>query len=130
MMTQERKLVPLEKHGLKLMSFGFLTGNDTPIIWRGPMVSRMTEQFFTDVTWGELDYLIMDLPPGTGDIQLTLTQRLRLAGAIIVTTPQDLAISDVRKGADMFSKVNTQGQHSSFGGRGKYVRVCTERCRS
>ena len=71
------------------------------------MVSRMTEQFFTDVIWGELDYLIMDLPPGTGDIQLTLTQRLRLAGAIIVTTPQDLAISDVRKGADMFSKVNT-----------------------
>jgi len=106
-MTAEKKLVPLEKHGLKLMSFGFLSGNDTPVIWRGPMVSRMTEQFFTDVIWGELDYLIMDLPPGTGDIQLTLTQRLRLAGAIIVTTPQDMALSDVRKGADMFGKVNT-----------------------
>ncbi len=107
MMTEERKLVPLDKHGIKIMSFGFLSGNQTPVIWRGPMVARMTEQFFTDVDWGELDYLIMDLPPGTGDVQLTLTQRLRLAGAIIVTTPQDLAVSDVRKGADMFGKVNT-----------------------
>lgn len=106
-MTEQRKLVPLQKHGIKLMSFGFLSGNETPVIWRGPMVARMTEQFFTDVEWGELDYLIMDLPPGTGDIQLTLTQRLQLAGAIIVTTPQDLAVSDVRKGADMFGKVNT-----------------------
>ncbi len=105
--TQERKLVPLEHMGLKIMSFGFISGNETPVIWRGPMVARMTEQFFGDVIWGELDYLILDLPPGTGDIQLTLTQKVQLTGAIIVTTPQDLALADVRKGADMFRKVNT-----------------------
>ena len=106
-MTQGNKLVPLEKFGLKIMSFGFISGNDTPVIWRGPLVSRMTEQFFRDVDWGELDILILDLPPGTGDIQLTLTQKLRMTGAVIVTTPQDIALADVRKGADMFRKVNT-----------------------
>ena len=106
-MTQDNKLVPLEKFGLKIMSFGFISGNDTPVIWRGPLVSRMTEQFFRDVEWGELDILILDLPPGTGDIQLTLTQKLRMTGAVIVTTPQDIALADVRKGADMFRKVNT-----------------------
>ncbi len=106
-MTSDKKLIPIEKHGIKLMSFGFLSGNDTPVIWRGPMVARMTEQFFGDVIWGNLDYLILDLPPGTGDIQLTLVQKLKISGAIIVTTPQDLAVSDVRKGADMFRKVNT-----------------------
>jgi len=105
--TEERKLVPLSSYGMKVMSFGFISGNDTPVIWRGPMVSRMTEQFFNDVLWGELDYLILDLPPGTGDIQLTLVQKLRISGAIMVTTPQDLALADVRKGADMFRKVNT-----------------------
>lgn len=105
-MTPDRKLVPLEKYGMKVMSFGFLSGNETPVIWRGPMVSRMTEQFFSDVLWETLDYLIIDLPPGTGDIQLTLLQKLRISGAIIVTTPQDLAVSDVRKGADMFRKVH------------------------
>ena len=89
------------------MSFGFISGNETPVIWRGPLVSRMTEQFFRDVEWGELDFLILDLPPGTGDIQLTLTQKLRLSGAVIITTPQDIALADVRKGADMFKKVNT-----------------------
>ena len=87
------------------MSFGFISGNDTPAIWRGPLVARMTEQFFRDVEWGELDFLVLDLPPGTGDVQLTLTQKLRIGGAIIVTTPQDLALADVRKGADMFRKV-------------------------
>ena len=97
-MTQDNKLVPLEKFGLKIMSFGFISGNDTPVIWRGPLVSRMTEQFFRDVEWGELDILILDLPPGTGDIQLTLTQKLRMTGAVIVTTPQDIALADVRKG--------------------------------
>ena len=91
----------------KFLSFGFISGNQTPVIWRGPLVSRMTEQFFRDVVWGDLDFLILDLPPGTGDIQLTLTQKLKIDGAIIVTTPQDLALSDVRKGADMFRKVNT-----------------------
>ncbi len=106
-LTEDKKLVPLERFGLKVMSFGFISGNETPTIWRGPLVSRMTEQFFHDVLWGELDYLILDLPPGTGDVQLTLTQKLRLSGAIIVTTPQDIALADVRKGADMFKKVQT-----------------------
>ena len=92
---------------MKLMSFGFISGNNSPAIWRGPMVARMTSQFFDDVLWGELDYLILDLPPGTGDIQLTLVQKIALTGALIVTTPQDLAILDVKKGADMFQKVNT-----------------------
>ena len=106
-MTEDNKLVPLDRYGMKIMSFGFISGNDTPVIWRGPLVSRMTEQFFKDVDWGDLDFLILDLPPGTGDVQLTLTQKLRMSGAIIVTTPQDIALSDVRKGADMFEKVKT-----------------------
>ena len=106
-MTKDNRLIPLDRYGMKVMSFGFISGNDTPVIWRGPLVSRMTEQFFKDVDWGQLDYLILDLPPGTGDVQLTLTQKLRISGAIIVTTPQDIALSDVRKGADMFEKVKT-----------------------
>ena len=106
-MTKDNRLIPLDRYGMKVMSFGFISGNDTPVIWRGPLVSRMTEQFFKDVDWGELDFLILDLPPGTGDVQLTLTQKLRISGAIIVTTPQDIALSDVRKGADMFEKVKT-----------------------
>ena len=106
-MTKDNRLIPLDRYGMKVMSFGFISGNDTPVIWRGPLVSRMTEQFFKDVDWGQLDYLIIDLPPGTGDVQLTLTQKLRISGAIIVTTPQDIALSDVRKGADMFEKVKT-----------------------
>ena len=107
LMTQSKKLIPIEKNGIKLMSFGFISGNDTPVIWRGPLVARMTEQFFRDVEWGNLDFLILDLPPGTGDIQLTLTQKLQISGALIVTTPQDIALADVSKGADMFRKVNT-----------------------
>ncbi len=106
-MTEKNRLIPLERYGMKVMSFGFISGNETPVIWRGPLVSRMTEQFFKDVEWGKLDYLILDLPPGTGDVQLTLTQKLRISGAIIITTPQDIALSDVRKGADMFNKVKT-----------------------
>ncbi len=105
--TQDKKLVPLDWNGMKVLSFGFISGNDSPAIWRGPMVARMTEQFFRDVDWGSLDYLVLDLPPGTGDIQLTLTQKIQISGAVIVTTPQDIALSDVRKGADMFQKVNT-----------------------
>ena len=106
-MTPEKKLIPLEKFNMRFMSFGFLNADNAPAIWRGPMVSRMTQQFFDDVVWGELDYLILDLPPGTGDIQLTLVQKLALAGAVIVTTPQKLALLDVKKGADMFRKENT-----------------------
>ena len=106
-LTQDRKLIPLEHLGMKVMSFGFISGNQTPVIWRGPLVARMTEQFFRDVVWGDLDLLVLDLPPGTGDVQLTLTQKLKIDGAIIVTTPQDLALADVKKGADMFKKVHT-----------------------
>ena len=105
--TAEQKLIPIEKFGMKFMSFGFINSDNAATIWRGPMVAKLTTQFFDDVIWGELDYLILDLPPGTGDIQLTLVQRLALTGAIIVTTPQDLALLDVKKGADMFKKVNT-----------------------
>jgi len=105
--TKDGKIYPIEKFNMKLMSFGFISGNNSPAIWRGPMVARMTSQFFDDVLWGELDYLILDLPPGTGDIQLTLVQKIALTGALIVTTPQDLAIIDVKKGAEMFQKVNT-----------------------
>ena len=106
-MNTNNMLQPIEKYGMKLMSFGFLNDESAPTIWRGPMVSRMTEQFFSQVDWGELDILFLDLPPGTGDIQLTLVQKLAITGAIIVTTPQELALLDVKKGADMFEKVNT-----------------------
>ncbi len=106
--ADENTIVPIEKFGMKFMSFGFLNSENSPAIWRGPMVARMTQQFFDNVAWGELDYLILDLPPGTGDIQLTLVQKYELTGAIIITTPQDLAVLDVAKGADMFKKVNTK----------------------
>ena len=88
------------------MSLGFILETDTPVIWRGPMVMRAIEQMLGDVEWGALDYLILDLPPGTGDAQLTVTQHIPLAGAVIVTTPQDVALIDARKGLAMFRKVN------------------------
>jgi len=103
--TPDKKLIPLERYGMKIMSFGFISGNNSPVIWRGPMVAKMTEQFFSDVEWDELDYLVLDLPPGTGDVQLTLTQQLNISGALIVTTPKNIALADVRNGADMFRKV-------------------------
>ena len=106
-LNAEQKIIPLERHNMGIMSFGLISGNQSPTIWRGPMVAKMTQQFFEDVAWGERDVLVIDLPPGTGDIQLTLVQRLALTGAVIVTTPQKLALLDVRKGADMFAKVNT-----------------------
>ncbi|MAR15228.1 MAG: chromosome partitioning protein [Candidatus Marinimicrobia bacterium] len=106
-MSDNNLLLPIEKYGMKLMSFGFLNNESAPTIWRGPMVSRMTEQFFEQVNWGDLDILLLDLPPGTGDIQLTLVQKIALSGAIIITTPQDLALLDVKKASDMFSKLNT-----------------------
>jgi ATP-binding protein involved in chromosome partitioning len=100
------RIYPFEKYGIILMSLGFILETDTPVIWRGPMVMRAIEQMLGDVEWGELDYLILDLPPGTGDAQLTVTQRIQLAGAVIVTTPQDVALIDARKGLAMFRKVN------------------------
>jgi ATP-binding protein involved in chromosome partitioning len=102
----EMKIIPLEKFGLKIMSIGFMIDDQTPVIWRGPMASGAVKQFMSDVNWGELDYLIFDLPPGTGDIQLTLVQTIPLTGAIIVTTPQEVSLIDARKGLLMFSRVN------------------------
>jgi ATP-binding protein involved in chromosome partitioning len=104
--TDENKIVPIEQYGLKLMSMGFLLDDASPAILRGPMVTRYTQQFLRQVEWGELEYLVLDLPPGTGDIQLTIVQTVALAGAIIVTTPQEVALIDARKAATMFEKVN------------------------
>ena len=102
----DNKLQPLERYGVKVMSIGFLVDPMEAVIWRGPMASGAVKQFMSDVNWGELDYLVFDLPPGTGDIQLTLVQTIPLTGAVIVTTPQDVALADVRKGLMMFNKVN------------------------
>src|SRR5437870_215840 len=104
--TEENKIVPIEQYGLRLMSMGFLLDDTSPAILRGPMVTRYTQQFLRQVEWGELDYLVLDLPPGTGDIQLTIVQTVALSGAIIVTTPQEVALIDARKAATMFEKVN------------------------
>jgi ATP-binding protein involved in chromosome partitioning len=102
---RNQKLLPMENHGVKVMSIGFLVDPMQAVIWRGPMVSGAVKQFLTDVEWGELDYLVLDLPPGTGDIQLTLVQTIPLTGAVIVTTPQDISLADARKGYVMFEKV-------------------------
>ena len=104
--TEENKIIPIEQYNLKLMSMGFLLDDTSPAVLRGPMVTRYTQQFLRQVEWGELDYLILDLPPGTGDIQLTIVQTVALAGAIIVTTPQEVALIDARKASTMFEKVN------------------------
>ena len=104
--NEEDKIVPIERHGVKVISLGFLMDVDQPVIWRGPMVMKAVEQFLQDVAWGKLDYLLIDLPPGTGDAQLTLTQKIQLSGAIIVTTPQEVSLIDARKGLAMFQKVN------------------------
>ncbi|MEA3213696.1 MAG: ATP-binding protein involved in chromosome partitioning [Chthoniobacter sp.] len=106
MATEENRILPIERYGLKLMSMGFLLDDAAPAILRGPMVTKYTQQFLRQVEWGELDYLVLDLPPGTGDIQLTIVQTVALAGAVIVTTPQEVALIDARKAATMFSKVN------------------------
>ncbi len=104
--VNDNRIQPFERHGIVLMSLGFILEIDTPVIWRGPMVMRAIEQLLADVDWGSLDYLIVDLPPGTGDAQLTISQKVPLSGAVIVTTPQDIALIDARKGLAMFRKVN------------------------
>jgi ATP-binding protein involved in chromosome partitioning len=104
--TPDKKIVPLQSHGLRLMSIGFLAGENAPVIWRGPMVHGVIRQFLSDVKWGALDYLVLDLPPGTGDAALTICQTAPLAGAIIVTTPQEMSLIDARKGLQMFRRVN------------------------
>ncbi len=104
--NDQNQIVPIERYGVKVMSLGFLMDVDQPVIWRGPMVMKAVEQFLGDVAWGSLDFLVIDLPPGTGDAQLTLTQKIQLSGAVIVTTPQDVSLIDARKGLAMFQKVN------------------------
>jgi ATP-binding protein involved in chromosome partitioning len=103
--VENEKIVPLEAHGVKIMSLGFLVERDQPAIWRGPIVMKIINQFLRDVRWGRLDYLLVDMPPGTGDAQLSLVQAAHLAGAIIVTTPQEVAVGDTLRGAKMFERV-------------------------
>lgn len=105
-LTEDEKMIPPSSHGVKLMSMGFLLNDDQPVIWRGPMIQRTIQQFITVVDWGQLDFLLVDLPPGTGDAQLTLCQTVPLDGGVIVTTPQEASLGVVRKGIAMFEKVN------------------------
>jgi ATP-binding protein involved in chromosome partitioning len=105
-LTDERKMIPISRFGLAIMSIGFLVDEDTAMIWRGPMVMSAITQMLRDVTWGQLDVLVVDMPPGTGDAQLTLAQNVPLKGAVIVSTPQDLSLIDARRGLAMFKKVN------------------------
>lgn len=104
--TTQKKLIPLEKYGIKMVSMGFLVDVNQAMVWRGPMATSAIKQFMGDVEWGELDYMVLDMPPGTGDIQLTIVQTVPLSGAVIVSTPQTVALDDVRKGVAMFQKVN------------------------
>jgi ATP-binding protein involved in chromosome partitioning len=106
--TTGNSIQPLSNFGVRVMSMGFLTDPDTPVIWRGPMLHNVVQQFVRQVEWGELDYLLVDLPPGTGDVQLTLTQTVPLMGAVIVTTPQDVALQDARKAILMFQQVRVE----------------------
>ncbi|HZT76790.1 MAG TPA: Mrp/NBP35 family ATP-binding protein [Vicinamibacterales bacterium] len=104
--TDGEKIIPAEKYGLKVISMGFLTTDDAPIIWRGPMLHGALQQFFREVRWDELDYLVIDLPPGTGDVSLSLSQTVPVAGAIVVTTPQQVSLADSRRAVAMFKKLN------------------------
>ena len=105
--TKDEQLVPVEKYGMKLMSMDFLVGEDDPVIWRGPMVHKVLTQLWEDVRWGSLDYMVVDLPPGTGDTQLTMLQSVPVSGAVVVTTPQEVAVDDARKALEMFGKHET-----------------------
>ncbi len=107
-MTEGGKLAPVEKFGVKIISIGLLLDEGAPLIWRGPLVARLVKQLFYDVGWGELDFLIMDLPPGTGDVQLSLVQSLPISGAVVITTPQDVALKDAEKAVNMFHQTDTK----------------------
>jgi ATP-binding protein involved in chromosome partitioning len=104
----EDKIIPVEKHGLKAMSMGFLNPGDKPLVWRGPMLHSVIQQFLRGVHWGDLDFLVIDLPPGTGDVQLTILQTAPLSGAIVVTTPSDVSLEDARKAVNMFRQVRVE----------------------
>lgn len=103
---EQRRILPLERFKLKLMSLGFLIEEDLAVAWRGPMLFKAMEQFLREVNWGELDFLLVDLPPGTGDVQLSLAQKVPISGAVAVTTPQDIALADVKRAVDMWTRVN------------------------
>ena len=104
--NDDRKIEPLEQYGIKLLSMGFMVDPDKAVVWRGPMVTKAVRQFLGDVHWGDIEYMILDLPPGTGDVQLTVVQTIPLTGAVVVSTPQDMALADARKGKAMFDNVN------------------------
>jgi ATP-binding protein involved in chromosome partitioning len=106
LITDGQKILPAEKYGLQVISMGFLTGEDAPIIWRGPMLHGALQQFFREVKWADLDYLVIDMPPGTGDVALTLSQTVPVAGAILVTTPQQVSLADTRRAIAMYKKLN------------------------
>jgi ATP-binding protein involved in chromosome partitioning len=104
--TDGKKIIPAEKYGLSVVSMGFLTKEESPVIWRGPMLHGIIQQFFREVHWGELDYLVVDMPPGTGDIALSLSQTVPVAGAVVVTTPQTVSLADTRRAVHMYKKLN------------------------
>lgn len=106
--TPDQRLEPLVRHGLKLMSIGFLIEENAAVVWRGPMLFKAMDQFLRDVNWGELDYLVVDLPPGTGDVQLSLAQKIPVSGAVLVTTPQNLSLIDVKKAIDMWTRTGVR----------------------
>ena len=107
--SEDKKIVPLERFGVKMMSIGFLLEDDKQaVVWRGPMLHSALQQFLRDVQWGDLDYLVLDLPPGTGDVALTMAQKLKVTGVVMVTTPQEVALIDARKAVSMFAKVNVR----------------------
>jgi ATP-binding protein involved in chromosome partitioning len=106
--TAAQKLEPLSRYGIKLMSIGFIVEEDAAVVWRGPMLFKAMDQFLRDVNWGELDYLIVDLPPGTGDVQLSLAQKVPVAGAVVVSTPQNISFTDVKKALDMWARVGVK----------------------
>jgi ATP-binding protein involved in chromosome partitioning len=104
--NENQKILPHERYGVKLASLGFLVDENVAVVWRGPMLFKAMEQFFRDVIWGSLDYLVIDLPPGTGDVALTMAQKVPVSGGIVVATPQNMALADVKKAVDMFEQVN------------------------
>ncbi len=139
--ARDNKLIPAEAHGVKLMSIGFLVKAEQPLIWRGPMLHKAIRQFISDVDWGELDYLIVDLPPGTGDAGLSLAQSLALRGGVIVTLPQQVSLDDARRGLEMFRQLDVEilgvvenmsylelpdGQHLDVFGAGGGARLANE----
>jgi ATP-binding protein involved in chromosome partitioning len=106
LVTDGKQIVPAEKHGVQVVSMGFLTQDDAAVIWRGPMLHGAIQQFFRDVAWSNLDYLIVDMPPGTGDVALSLSQTVQVAGAVLVTTPQQVSLADTRRAVRMYQKLN------------------------